>query len=87
VYDVLRTILVDDLQLRAEDVLPGAGRAEIGLDSLAAVELVAVLRSRLGILVKDYEVLQAATVADVARLIEQRGPVSGVPAAGPRDAP
>ncbi|MGI5216162.1 acyl carrier protein [Plantactinospora sp. CA-290183] len=71
-YDVLKAILVDDLHVRAEDVLPTASRTEVGLDSLAAVELSAVLNSRLGIEVHDYELLGAATIADVARLMEER---------------
>jgi acyl carrier protein len=71
-YDVLRGILVDDLQMKAEDVSPTAGREEVGLDSLVAVELSALLRGRLGIEIDDYELMDADTVADVARLMEQR---------------
>lgn len=71
-YDVLKVILVEDLQMRAEDVQPTSNRAEVGLDSLAAVELSALLNSRLGIEVHDYELLEAATVADIARLVEER---------------
>jgi acyl carrier protein len=73
-YEVLRDMLVDDLQLRAQDVVPTASREEVGLDSLAAVELVALLRSRLGVEVDDYELLDADTVGDVALLVEQRMP-------------
>ncbi|WSQ12837.1 acyl carrier protein [Streptomyces sp. NBC_01231] len=73
-HEVLRSILVDDLQMREEDVVPAAGREEVGLDSLAAVELSALLRSRLGIEVQDYELLEAATLADVARLVADRLP-------------
>jgi len=73
-YEVLRDILVDDLQMRAEDVSPTAGREEVGLDSLAAVELSALLRGRLGMEIDDYELMDAATVADVASLMERRRP-------------
>lgn len=71
-YDVLREILVDELQLRESDVLPTASRAEVGLDSVAMVELATLLTDRLGFDVQDYELMEAATVADVARLLEER---------------
>lgn len=86
VYEELKEILVDELQVRAEDVAPSAGREEVGLDSLAAVELAALLSGRYGVQIHDYEVLEADTVADVAELLaERRAPASdrapGTPAA------
>ncbi|MEV7427872.1 acyl carrier protein [Streptomyces sp. NPDC091212] len=80
-YEVLKGILVDDLQMREEDVVPTARREEVGLDSLTAVELAALLHTRLGIEVQDYELLDAATVADIGRLLEERLPGTGVEAA------
>jgi acyl carrier protein len=83
-YEVLKRILVDDIQLRTEDITPAAGCAEVGLDSLTAVELSIVLNNRLGIEIHDYELLELATVGDVARLMEQRrlaGPVDPAEAA------
>ncbi|MDB1089744.1 acyl carrier protein [Streptomyces sp. ACA25] len=69
---VLKDILVSDLQLREEDIVPSATREEVGLDSLAVLELVTVLNERLGIEVHDYEVLDTTTLADVARLVVER---------------
>ncbi|MEV7279389.1 acyl carrier protein [Streptomyces sp. NPDC093111] len=73
-YDVLKDILVGDLHVREEDVMPTATREEVGLDSLAVVELAAALNDRLGIEVEDYELLDAGTLADVARLMAERRP-------------
>ncbi|MEU6934629.1 acyl carrier protein [Streptomyces sp. NPDC046385] len=73
-YDVLKDILVADLHVREEDVVPTATREEVGLDSLAVVELAAALNERLGIEVQDYELLDAGTLADVARLMAERRP-------------
>ncbi|WAP60616.1 acyl carrier protein [Streptomyces sp. S465] len=83
-YEILKGILVDDLQMRAEEVVPTAGREEVGLDSLTAVELAALLHSRLGIEIHDYELMDTATVADIARLLEERLPRAGVDASGGR---
>lgn len=71
-YELLRGVLIESLQLRAEDVQPTATREEIGLDSLAVLELAALLNERFGIQVHDYELLDAVTVADVAQLVAER---------------
>lgn len=71
-YDLLKTIMIEDLQLDADSVHPGASREDAGLDSLAVVELSIVLSQRHGIPITDDELLELKTVADIARLIEQR---------------
>jgi len=71
-YEVLRTILIEDLLLDAGDVRPDADRSDVGLDSLAIVELSMVLSRRLGIDVTDDELLELETVGDIAQLIEER---------------
>ena len=71
-YELLKTIMIEDLQLDASDVSPDASRADAGLDSLAVVELSMVLSRRLGIEIGDDELLELDTVADIAQLIQQR---------------
>jgi acyl carrier protein len=71
-YELLKTIMVEDLKLDAADITPDAGREDAGLDSLAVVELSMVLSRRLGVEIPDDELLELATVADIARVIEQR---------------
>jgi acyl carrier protein len=73
VYEVLKTILVDDLQVRAEDITPTSSCVDVGLDSLTMVELASVASSRLGIEIYDYELQELATVGDIARLLGERG--------------
>jgi acyl carrier protein len=71
-YELLKTIMIEDLQLKADEVSPDASREDAGLDSLAIVELSMVLSRRLGIDIADSELLELDTVADIAKLIEQR---------------
>ncbi|WP_247673207.1 acyl carrier protein [Micromonospora sp. C51] len=71
-FDQLKTILVEDLQMRTEDVVATADRTEVGLDSLAVVELSDLLSKRLDIHVSDYELLELATVGDIAELVAER---------------
>jgi acyl carrier protein len=71
-YELLKTIMIEDLQLDAGEMSPDASREDAGLDSLAIVELSMVLSRRLGIDIADSELLELDTVADIAKLIEQR---------------
>lgn len=71
-YDTLKSILVDDIQLKEEDIRPDATLDEAGLDSLAMVELSIVLAKRYGIELDDDELVESATVAGIADLMAQR---------------
>ncbi|MEU4428414.1 acyl carrier protein [Actinoplanes sp. NPDC024001] len=76
-FDVLKRILVDDMQMRAEDITPAVKRTEVGIDSLAVTELATVLNSRLGIEIHDYELLELCTVGDIADLLHERSSAAG----------
>lgn len=71
-YDLLKTIMVEELQLNAARVHPGARREDAGLDSLGVVLLSMALSERHGILITDDELLELATVDEIAQLMEQR---------------
>lgn len=71
-YEVLKNILVKDLHVRAEAITPASRCADVGLDSLAMIELASVAGSKLGVEVHDYELLELATVGDIARLMGER---------------
>lgn len=71
-YEELKTILVEDLQLREADVRPDAGKEGAGLDSLALVELSMILSKRFAIEISDDELMRVSTVADIARLMAER---------------
>lgn len=71
-YEELRTLLIDDLQLDENALRPEAGREEAGLDSLAVVELSMLLSDRFQVDISDEDLLEAATVADIAHLLEQQ---------------
>jgi acyl carrier protein len=71
-YDKLKSILVDDIQLRDEDIRPDATLQEAGMDSLAMVELSIAVSKRCGVELSDDELVETATVADIADLMAQR---------------
>lgn len=71
-YDLLKTIMTQDLQLDASRVHPAATREDAGLDSLAVVDLSTLLNEHHGIPITDHELLELTTLADIARLMKQR---------------
>jgi len=71
-YELLRTIMIEDLLLDADGVRPDASREDAGLDSLAVIELSIVLSQRFGIDITDDELLELETVADIVALMGQR---------------
>ena len=71
-FDTLKDMLVSKLKVTPETVTPDATREDIELDSLAVVELSLVLEKELGLTISDDELLEAATVGDMVRLMEER---------------
>ncbi|MEU3355393.1 acyl carrier protein [Streptomyces sp. NPDC037389] len=71
-FETLKEILVSKLKVSPEQVTPDATREEVELDSLAVVELSLLLEKELGMAISDDELLEAATIGDMARLMEQR---------------
>lgn len=71
-YEALKEILIGDLHLADANVAPEASAEEAGLDSLAMVELAMVLNKRLGIEITDDELVSAATLGEIAALMDTR---------------
>lgn len=67
-----KEILSNKLKVSPEAITPEATREDIELDSLAVVELSLLLKSELGLDVSDDDLLEAETVADMVRLMEER---------------
>ncbi|MEU9133866.1 phosphopantetheine-binding protein [Kitasatospora sp. NPDC048540] len=71
-FETLKEILVSKLKVSPEQVTPEATKEDVELDSLAVVELSLVLEKELGVEISDDELLDAETIGDMARLIEER---------------
>lgn len=81
-YDELKSIMVRELLLKADDIRPDATLAEAGMDSLAMVELAMVLSKRYGAELSDDELIETATVADIANLLAARASAALTPTNG-----
>jgi acyl carrier protein len=80
-YDILVNVLIDRFQVQTELVSPEATPTALGLDSLFAVELSIVLEKDPGLTIDHDELAGAATLADIARLMQER---AGASREGPR---
>ncbi|KND33112.1 histidinol-phosphate transaminase [Streptomyces acidiscabies] len=79
-YELLKTIMIDDLEVEADGLSPDASREDAGLDSLATFELSLALTERLGIKITDDELFGLTTLADIAGYVEKRIAETGSPA-------
>lgn len=69
-YQRLRTLTVDVLDLRDDQVAPAARFADdLGADSLDLVELVEALEEEFGVRIDDEELADIATVGEAYALI------------------
>ncbi|WP_317445916.1 phosphopantetheine-binding protein [Streptomyces collinus] len=68
----LKEILSNKLKVSPETITPEATREDIELDSLAVVELSLLLKSELDLDISDDDLLEAETVGDMVRLMEER---------------
>jgi acyl carrier protein len=69
-YQRLRTLTVDVLDLRDDQVAPAARFADdLGADSLDLVELVEALEEEFGVRIEDEELADIATVGEAFELI------------------
>ncbi|WP_330241732.1 acyl carrier protein [Streptomyces sp. NBC_00525] len=71
-FEALRKILIDELKVSADLVRPEASLEDVEFDSLTLVELTVILERDLGVDVEDHELRDLPTLADVARLLEDR---------------
>lgn len=72
-FTALRDILVGPLKVELKKITPEATLNDLGLDSLAVVELSLVLEKDLGVKITDDELMDAPTIGAVADLIRARG--------------
>ncbi|MGW7255415.1 histidinol-phosphate transaminase [Streptomyces sp. NPDC054834] len=70
-YELLKTIMIEELEVEADHVSPDASREDAGLDSLATFELSLALSQRLGVTIADEDLFGLKTLADIAEFLEK----------------
>ena len=73
VHDKITEIIVEQLGVKAEEVVPEASFVDdLGADSLDTVELVMALEEEFGIEIPDEDAEKIQTVGDAIRYIEEK---------------
>lgn len=72
-FDQIKKVLVEAINVDEEEVTPEAKLNEdLGIDSLAAVELALELENTFDIRIEDEELAKLVTVQDVMDIIEKK---------------
>ncbi|WP_212526477.1 acyl carrier protein [Actinospica durhamensis] len=71
-FELLKSVMSEVLQLNVDGLRPDASREDAGIDSLAVVELSLVLKQHHGMEITDDELFELATLAEIVTLMEQR---------------
>lgn len=71
-FSFVKDLLVDHGSLPAEPITQDATQSQAGIDSMAVTTLSMALEDRIGLLVTEDDLAQAATVADLVDLIARR---------------
>ena len=68
----LQEILTQEMQVRPEMLKPGATMDDLGLDSLAVLELLMIIEDAFEISIDDEEASKLTTIGQLADLINQK---------------
>ena len=72
-FNQIKKVLVEAINVDEEEIKPEAKLNEdLGIDSLAAVELALELENEFGIRIEDEELANLVTVQDVMDIIEKK---------------
>ncbi len=72
-FDKIQTIIHDECGVAREDIVPEADlRGDLGIDSMAAVNLSFEIENAFGIVISDEELATLTTVADIVALVEAK---------------
>lgn len=72
-FDQVKNALVESLNIEGEDIqLESKLKDDLGIDSLAAVELSLDLETEFDIKISDEELASFVTVEDIVKLIESK---------------
>lgn len=71
-FDTLKDILVNEMDVKEEDIRPDAQlSADLGLNSLELADLVLLCEDRFGVTVSDDDIRTFLTVGDVCKYMER----------------
>jgi len=72
-FETVKTLHIDDLQLSADDItLEAELIGDLGINSLELADLVLLCEEKFGIEIKDDEIHKFITVGDIVKYLEEK---------------
>ena len=71
-FETLKNLLVEELQLNAEDITMESELAnDLGINSIELADLIMLCEDKFGVTIEDEDIHKFATVADVVAYLEE----------------
>ncbi len=72
-FEKLKKILIDELQIEADKITPEASLSgDLGINSLEIAELILVVEDECGVEIDEEDIHKFVTVGDVCEYLEQK---------------
>jgi acyl carrier protein len=71
-YGSVVDVIAERFGIDRDLIVPEASFDDLGLDSLAQIELATALQKRLGVVLTDEEIIDLTVVSDVVAILEER---------------
>ena len=72
-FETLKTLLVEELQLNADDIKPESELAnDLGINSIELADLIMLCEDKFGVTIEDEDLHKFVTIADVVSYLEEK---------------
>ena len=72
-FETLKNLLVEELQLNADDIKPESELAnDLGINSIELADLIMLCEDKFGVTIEDEDLHQFVTIADVVSYLEEK---------------
>ena len=72
-FETLKNLLVEELQLNADDIKPESELAnDLGINSIELADLIMLCEDKFGVTIEDEDLHMFVTIADVVSYLEEK---------------
>ena len=72
-FETLKNLLVEELQLNADDIKPESELAnDLGINSIELTDLIMLCEDKFGVTIEDEDLHKFVTIADVVSYLEEK---------------
>ena len=72
-FETMKNLLVEELQLNADDIKPESELAnDLGINSIELADLIMLCEDKFGVTIEDEDLHKFVTIADVVSYLEEK---------------